>query len=68
MHDERIIELEIKLAYQDDLLQELNTIVAAQQRQIDQLEAALKWLHARMQSLSEERANPNNAIEIPPHY
>ncbi|MCK5925029.1 MAG: SlyX family protein, partial [Methylococcales bacterium] len=42
MSDARIIELEIKLAYLEDLTQTLNEIVTNQQRQIDRLENSLK--------------------------
>ncbi|MGZ5049931.1 MAG: SlyX family protein [Methylobacter sp.] len=66
-NDERIIELEIKAAYQEDLLQELNKIVIAQQQQIDRLELTCKILNDRIQSLSES-APRENASEVPPHY
>ena len=36
--EERIIELETKIAYQEDLLESLNATVAAQQQQLDQLD------------------------------
>jgi SlyX protein len=52
MSDKRIIELEIKLAYQEDLTETLNDIVTHQQRQIDQLENSLKMLHKNQQILA----------------
>ncbi|WP_020562786.1 SlyX family protein [Methylosarcina fibrata] len=69
MSDERIIELEIKAAYQDDLLQALNETVSRQQQQIDRLEATCHLLNERIKSLSAEigSAEPS-APEIPPHY
>lgn len=71
MDDKRIIELEIKAAYQEDLLQALNKTAAQQQRAIDRLEATCKMLHERILSLS--ASGPDNhtdttAHEIPPHY
>ncbi len=68
MSEERMIELEIKLAYQEDLLQELNTVVAKQQKQISQLEATCTLLYERMKSLSSaaELNPPDN--QPPPHY
>ena len=68
MNDERIIELEIKAAYQEDLLQELNKIVAGQQQQIDRLEATCKMLNERIKSLSVEGSTGENVEEVPPHY
>ncbi len=69
MNDDRIIELEIKAAYQEDLLQELNKIVAGQQQQIDRLEATCRMLNERIKSLSSEGAGGGENIEeVPPHY
>jgi SlyX protein len=68
MNDERIIELEIKAAYQEDLLQELNKIVSRQQQQIDRLEATCKMLNERIKSLSVESGAGEHIEEVPPHY
>lgn len=68
MNDERIIELEIKTAYQEDLLQALNKIVAGQQQQIDRLEATCRMLNERIKSLSIEGNTSENIDEVPPHY
>jgi SlyX protein len=68
MNDDRIIELEIKAAYQEDLLQELNKIVGQQQQQIDRLDATCKLLNERIKSLSTEGSSAENIDEVPPHY
>ena len=68
MNDDRIIELEIKAAYQEDLLQELNKIVGQQQLQIDRLEATCRLLNERIKSLSVEGGSTENIDEVPPHY
>ena len=39
MNEERIVNIEAKIAYQDNTLQELNDVIYRQQKQIDQLEA-----------------------------
>jgi SlyX protein len=69
MSDERLIELEIKVAYQDDLLHALNNIVSEQQQQIQRLEKTCQLLYERVNSLSTE-SNPSNSHvdEVPPHY
>ncbi len=51
MNEERIIELEIKLAYQEDLLQTLNAIVASQQQQITRLENSCQLLQGKLKEL-----------------
>jgi len=69
--EDRIIELEIKVAYQDDLLQALNNIVSQQQQQIDRLEMTCTLLNERIKSISNHRQEgeiTNNSHEIPPHY
>jgi SlyX protein len=69
MNDDRLIELEIKAAYQEDLLQELNKIVSGQQQQIQRLEATCQLLNDRIKSLSTEGAGGGESIdEVPPHY
>ncbi|MDI1229639.1 MAG: SlyX family protein [Methylobacter sp.] len=68
MNDDRIIELEIKTAYQEDLLQALNQIVGQQQQQIDRLEATCKMLNERIKSLSSESGGGESVEEVPPHY
>lgn len=68
MNDDRIIELEIKAAYQEDLLQALNQIVGQQQQQIDRLEATCGILNERIKSLSSESGGGESIEEVPPHY
>jgi SlyX protein len=68
MDDDRIIELEIKAAYQEDLLQALNNIVGRQQQQIDRLEATCRLLNERIKSLSVEGGSGETIDEVPPHY
>jgi len=68
MNDDPIIELEIKIAYQEDLLQELNKIVGRQQQQIERLDATCRLLNERIKSLSTESGSGENIEEVPPHY
>ncbi|MCX7099301.1 MAG: SlyX family protein [Methylococcales bacterium] len=68
MSDDRIIELEIKVAYQEDLLQTLNTIVSGQQQQIGRLDATCRMLNERIKSLSSEGGPVGAVDEVPPHY
>ena len=68
MNEDRIIELEIKTAYQEDLLQELNKIVSRQQQQIERLEATCRLLNERINSLSIEGGGAESVDEVPPHY
>lgn len=67
MSDGRIIELEIKVAYQEDLLQSLNDIVSDQQRQLIRLEETCKLLGQRIKNMAEPDGI-NQGVELPPHY
>jgi SlyX protein len=68
MNEERIIELEIKQAYQEDLIQALNKVVADQQKQIGKLEETCKLLHQKIKSLALAEQGPGIVDERPPHY
>lgn len=63
--ENRITELEIKLALQDELLDELNRIVATQQQQMDQVVNELRWLQQQEPSGHGQKSLLD---EIPPHY
>ena len=65
--DSRLTELEIKLSFADDAIDELNRIVFRQQQQIDQLIHELRTLRQQMlTSLPEEKRSLRD--DIPPHY
>ncbi|WP_153147990.1 SlyX family protein [Dechloromonas sp. H13] len=65
--DSRITELEIKLAYTEDVVDELNRTVFRQQQQIDLLATQLKALREQVQAdaPAEQRSLRD---ELPPHY
>ena len=67
MTEERITELEIKIAYQEDLLQSLNIAVSDQQQQISRLEESCMLLNERMKAVADNQGI-NQGVEIPPHY
>ena len=68
MSEERFIDLETRLAYQDQLLGELNDVVTAQQARIMQLEDLCKVLAQRVRSAGEDMTESDPADERPPHY
>ncbi len=65
--DSRITELEIKISYAEDLVDELNRTVYRQQLQIDRLIAEMRSLRDQVQNAQplEQRSLRD---EIPPHY
>ncbi|MFM9113981.1 MAG: SlyX family protein [Polynucleobacter victoriensis] len=65
--DERITNLEVKLSFSEDLLEELNQTVYKQQQQIDALIKEVKALKLQIASnLPSDGNSPRD--EIPPHY
>ena len=68
MSEERFIDLETKLAHQDQLLNELNDVVTAQQAKIMQLEELCKALIQRVRSVGDGVPEEGSADERPPHY
>lgn len=68
MSEERFIELETRLAYQDQLLNELNDVVTAQQAKIMQLEELCKALVQRVRSTGDGLPDSDPGDERPPHY
>ncbi|NWF36696.1 SlyX family protein [Mariprofundus sp. KV] len=66
--EERLIELETKISYQDHLIGELNDVVTRQQNQIDRLEKAMSRLHEQMKSGSDSGLARPDEEAPPPHY
>lgn len=65
-HEERLVDIEIKLAHQDDLVETLNRTVYEQGRHIDRLEALVMKLAEHVQTMRDAGQQPIN--ERPPHY
>lgn len=68
MNEERLVDIETKLAYQEDLIDSLNTVVSNQQRQVDELEGVCRKLVDKVMELSEELATNRVEDAPPPHY
>ena len=64
--EDRFINIEIKLAHQEDLVDALNQRVYEQQKQIDQLQGILAALAERVRNGGQGNQAPIN--EPPPHY
>lgn len=66
----RVAELEIQVALQNDLLDNLSDTVARLQQTLDLQQAQLKLLYGRLQEKDDGGSNLpfNPAAEIPPHY
>ena len=63
----RITELEIKLSFTEDLVEELNRAVARQQEQIELLQAQMRVLFQQIQQMGPAEKTDLRE-DIPPHY
>jgi SlyX protein len=67
MTEDRITNLEIKLSFTEDLIDQLNQTIYKQQQQIE-------FLYRELNSIKEQSSNGDSAgnnspkDEIPPHY
>jgi len=68
MIEERLVNIEAKITFQEDLIEELNKTVYQQQQKLERLEAICKSLARRIQSLAEAGNEEMPANERPPHY
>lgn len=66
MLEERMAELEIRQAFQDDAVQALSDVIADQQKQIDLLRRELERLHLRQEEQAHQYQDVPN--DPPPHY
>jgi SlyX protein len=65
--EQRITDLEARLAFQDDTIQTLNDVLVTQQRAVERLQAQLGML-ARRQEDMQSRIGGDEDEAPPPHY
>jgi len=66
--ESRLTEIEIKLSFTEDLLEELNRTVFRQQQQIEQLQQELRALRQQLQTDAGSAVSGDLPDETPPHY
>jgi SlyX protein len=65
--DARIAEIEAKLVFIEDLLEQLNRTVFRQQEKMDLLQQEMRVLYQQVKDASaSDNADPGS--EVPPHY
>jgi SlyX protein len=65
-HEDRFVDIELKLVHQEDMVESLNQVVYQQTRRIDQLEAMVNQLVEHIRNSAQSGPTPSN--EPPPHY
>jgi SlyX protein len=66
--NERLTELEVRVAFQEKTIQDLNEVVTRQQRQIDRLTQELEAMKSRLAALAPSMVIPPEEEKPPPHY
>jgi len=68
MSEDRLVDIEVKLAHQEQMLIDLNEVVTGQQARIMQLEEICGSLADRVRSIGEAMPADGPQDERPPHY
>ncbi len=63
-----IIDLQSKLAFQDETINELNVVITNQQNQLDQLREEIRLLNLRIASVAQASTASEEKEPPPPHY
>jgi len=66
--ENKIIDLESKLAFQDETINELNEVITDQQNQLDQLREEIRLLGLRIANVAEASNVSDEKEPPPPHY
>lgn len=64
----RVTELEILITHMQEDFRQLNSVVLAQQAQIDELEKTIVRLTEKVEKIGEEPESRDPVQERPPHY
>lgn len=68
MNESRMVDLEMRIAFQEETLRVLNEVVTRQQRQIEMLENTCRQLAERVARQGTDISRGTPADEVPPHY
>ncbi len=68
MTEERFVDIETKIAFLEDQVEEMNKTIYQQQQKIERLEAISEALARELRALAEAGNEGKVANERPPHY
>lgn len=68
MSTERFEDLETRLTFQEKLLLDLNDVIVAQRKEIDELRNSYQYLLDRVSGLADGSTDIHTGDETPPHY
>lgn len=68
MDEQRIIELETRITYQEDYIRSLSQTVATLQQQVDDLGRVCDLLAEKLSGMQDSLRGESGVDERPPHY
>ncbi|WP_461480932.1 SlyX family protein [Porticoccus sp.] len=68
MDEERLVDIEMRLAFQEDTIERLNDVICRQQELLDRLLARCDMLGTRVRELADKLPDEGGGDERPPHY
>lgn len=66
--DNKIIEIETKLAFAEESIEQLNDVIVSQQKMLDKLTRQIQILDKKIEDESQNWQQSNPIDETPPHY
>ena len=66
--NETIMDLQTRLAFQEDSIDALNQIAVKQQSEIDLLKREVILLKGLVDDFHDSQGDGGNVVELPPHY
>jgi SlyX protein len=66
--EQRLIDLEIKASFSEDMVDQLNQVIVRQQQQIDLLLREISQLRERLPEGGSGMAAGRSGEDLPPHY
>jgi len=65
---ETIVDLQSRLAFQEDSLEAVNLTVVRQQSEIEVMKREIVRLKERLEDIRESQGSEDGGVELPPHY
>jgi SlyX protein len=66
--EQRLIDLEIKASFSEDMVDQLNQVIVRQQQQIDLLLREISQLRQQIPEVGSGTAPGRSGDDLPPHY
>ncbi len=66
--DDKIIDIETKLAFAEESIEQLNDVIISQQKILDKLTRQILLLDKKIEEESQQWQQANPTDETPPHY